>query len=121
VTPTLEEITAISNNRRLKAGPKAGLIWAKLNCTTPPTGTQLARGMNVCRKAAESWLRAWERHGYLWRQAEQRGGKWIWVRAYLEDRCVESSHSLRDRDRNVLDFRGFGGWPNTTRGRVTSG
>lgn len=85
MSATLDEITLIANDRRLKPGPKAGLIWAKVNYTQPPTGMQLATGMGVCRNTAEGWLTAWERYSYLFRLPSQASdGTWSWRRHYIE-------------------------------------
>jgi hypothetical protein len=101
-TATLDEITAIANNRRLKPGPKAGLIWAKVNCARPPTGMQLSNEMGVCRNTAESWLRAWEHHGYLLRLPSHKAdGMWRWRRQFTDAQNVstgeaDASSQVRD-------------------------
>jgi hypothetical protein len=105
---TLEEIRAITNDRRLKPGPKAGLIWAKVNFTRPPTGMQLVKGMGVCRNTAESWLRAWERYGYLFRLPSRASdGTWTWRRFFPDHTdaqkvSIKGSTSTSTGDREVL-------------------
>ena len=85
MSTTLEEITAIANDERLKPGPKAGLVWAKVNYNRPPTGMQLVKGMGVCRNTAEGWLRVWERYGYLFRlPCQASDGTWTWRRFFPE-------------------------------------
>ena len=112
MSATLEEITAIANDGRLKPGPRAGLIWAKLNFTRPPTGMQLVKGIHVCRNTAESWLRVWERYGYLFRlPCQASDGKWTWRRSFTEHTTDAQKVSIkgststsRDRDRTRDDL-----------------
>jgi hypothetical protein len=98
---TVEEITTIANDKRLKPGPKAGLIWAKVNFTRPPAGMQLVKGMGVCRNAAEGWLRAWERYGYLFRLPSQASdGKWTWRRFFPEHTTDAQKVSIKGSTRS---------------------
>lgn len=101
MSTTLEEIRAIANDRRLKPGPMAGLVWARVNCTRPPTGTQLAREMGVCRNTAESWLRAWERYGYLFRLPSQASdGTWSWRRFFPDHSTDAQKVSIQGSTRS---------------------